>query len=187
MHATPQVEYNQHPPLQYIAPPSIDYNNPPQLQYIAPPSIDYNNPPHIQYIQPSPLQYIQPHQDNQLAQLEYKQTTPITRNTSNENSQQCIECDDKTKPPANYQDYDSTTQDDKTKITFKCTICNTDFKKKTSLMRHNRDFHDAFHQTERGEKRKASKNESSTKRMKTVSRGEKSKSSMINHTDNKKT
>ena len=90
------------------------------------------------------------------------------------------------KPSANYQDYDSTTQDDKTKITFKCTICNTDFKKKTSLMRHNRDFHDAFHQTERGEKRKASKNESSTKRMKTVSRGEKRKSTMIKHTDNKK-
>merc|ERR1712208_95182 len=110
--------------------------------------LQYNQSSPLQYTQPLPLQYIQPSplQNNQLAQLEYKQTTPITCNTSNENSQQCIECDDKTKPPAIYQDYDSTAQvhDDKTKIIFKCTICNTDFKKKTSLMRHNRDFHDAF-------------------------------------------
>ena len=176
------IEYNQPAPLQYNTPPPIDYNNPTHLQYIAPPPIDYNHPPHIQYNQPSPLQY------TQLPQLEYKQTTPLTRNTTNENSQQCIECDDESKAPAIYKAYDSTpqVQDDKTKITFKCTICNTDFKKKTSLMRHNRDFHDAFHQTERGEKRKASKNESSTKRMKTVSRGEKRKSTMIKHTDNKK-
>ena len=52
-------------------------------------------------------------------------------------------------------------------------------------MRHNRDFHDAFYQTERGKKRKASNNESSTKRVKTVSRGEKRNSTMIKHTDNK--
>ena len=128
-------------------------------------------PPHIQYNQPSPLQY------NQLPQLEYKQTTPLTLKTS----QQCIECD------INDKAYDSRPQlnDDKTKITFKCTICNTDFKKKSSLMRHNKDFHDAFYQSERGIKRKTSNKGSVKKRVKT--RGEKRKPAMIKHTNNKKT
>ena len=196
IHTTPQVEYNQPPPIQYNAPPSIDYNNPPQLQYkppahieynqptqlqyIAPPPIDYNNPTHLQYIAPPPIDYMHPPhiqynqpsplQYNQLPQLEYKQTTPLTRNTSNENSQQCIECDN----------------DDKTKITFKCTICNTDFKKKSSLMRHNRDFHDAFYQSERGIKRKTTNKGSAKKRVKTTTRGVKRKPIMIKHSDNKK-
>ena len=206
IHTTPQVEYNQPPPIQYNAPPSIDYNNPPQLQYkppahieynqptqlhyIAPPPIDYNNPTHLQYIAPPPIDYMHPPhiqynqpsplQYNQLPQLEYKQTTPLTRNTSNENSQQCIECDNDDKA------YDSGPQlnDDKTKITFKCTICNTDFKKKSSLMRHNKDFHDAFYQSERGIKRKTSNKGSVKKRVKT--RGEKRKPAMIKHTNNKK-
>ena len=176
------IEYNQPAPLQYNTPPPIDYNNPTHLQYIAPPPIDYNHPPHIQYNQPSPLQY------TQLPQLEYKQTTPLTRNTTNENSQQCIECDDESKAPSIYKAYDSTpqVQDDKTKITFKCTICNTDFKKKASLMRHNRDFHDAFYQSERGIKRKTTNKGSVKKRVKTTTRGVKRKPVMIKHTDNKK-
>ena len=55
-------------------------------------------------------------------------------------------------------------------------------------MRHNRDFHDAFYQTERGIKRKTTNNESSSskKRMKTVTRGERRKHAMIKHKDNKK-
>ena len=154
MHSIPSR--NIPPPLQYNAPPPIDYNNPPPLQY--------NTPAHIEYNQPSPLQY------TQLPQLEYKQTTPLTHNTSNENSQQCIECDN----------------NDKTKITFKCTICNTDFKKKSSLMRHNRDFHDAFYQSERGIKRKTANKGSVKKRVKTTTRGVKRKPVMIEHSDNKK-
>merc|ERR1711888_193195 len=74
-------------------------------------------------------------------------------------------------------------QDDKTKITFKCTICNTNFKKKASLMRHNRDFHDAFYQSERGIKRKTANKGSVKKRVKTTTRGVKRKPVMIKLTD----
>ena len=202
-----QLQYNQPPPLQYNAPSSIDYNNPLHLQYNQPPplqynassSIDYNHPPHIQYIQPAPLNHIQPSQlqYNSPAQIEHKQPaqlthqtslTPLTSNRVNESSQKCIDCDDKTKVPAIYKDYNSLSkdQDAKTKITFKCTICNTDFNKKLSLMRHNRDFHDAFYQTEKGIKRKTTNIGSSKKRVKTVARAEKRKSAIIKHTDNKK-
>ena len=201
------LQYNQPPPLQYNAPSSIDYNNPLHLQYNQPPplqynassSIDYNHPPHIQYIQPAPLNHIQPSQlqYNSPAQIEHKQPaqlthqtslTPLTSNRVNESSQKCIDCDDKTKVPAIYKDYNSLSkdQDAKTKITFKCTICNTDFNKKLSLMRHNRDFHDAFYQTEKGIKRKTTNIGSSKKRVKTVARAEKRKSAIIKHTDNKK-
>ena len=194
------LQYNQPPPLQYNAPSSIDYNNPLHLQYNQPPplqynassSIDYNHPPHIQYIQPAPLNHIQPSQlqYNSPAQIEHKQPaqlthqtslTPLTSNRVNESSQKYIDCDDKTKVPAIYKDYNSLSkdQDAKTKITFKCTICNTDFNKKLSLMRHNRDFHDAFYQTEKGIKRKTTNIGSSKKRVKTVARAEKRKSAII--------
>ena len=40
------------------------------------------------------------------------------------------------------------------KVTYSCTLCNLDFKKKSALIRHNKNIHDAFYQTEKGEKRK---------------------------------
>ena len=46
-------------------------------------------------------------------------------------------------------------------------------------MRHNRDFHDAFYQTEKGIKRKTTNIGSSKKRVKTVARAEKRKSAII--------
>ena len=53
-------------------------------------------------------------------------------------------------------------------------------------MRHNRDFHDAFYQSERGIKRKTTNKGSVKKRVKTTTRGVKRKPVMITHTDNKK-
>ena len=53
-------------------------------------------------------------------------------------------------------------------------------------MRHNRDFHDAFYQSERGIKRKTANKGSVKKRVKTTTRGVKRKPLMIKHTDNKK-
>ena len=40
------------------------------------------------------------------------------------------------------------------KVKYTCTICNTDFKKQSALLRHNKNFHEAFHQLNKGEKRK---------------------------------
>ena len=54
------------------------------------------------------------------------------------------------------------------KITYSCTLCNLDFKKKSSHIRHNKNIHDAFYQTEKGEKRKTDDlSEESKKRLKT--------------------
>ena len=41
-----------------------------------------------------------------------------------------------------------------TKVTYTCTICNEDFKSKSTLIRHNKNIHEAFYQTVKGEKRK---------------------------------
>ena len=39
-------------------------------------------------------------------------------------------------------------------ISYTCTLCNLNFAKKEALLRHNKNIHDAFYQTEKGEKRK---------------------------------
>ena len=40
------------------------------------------------------------------------------------------------------------------KVTYTCTICNTNFKKKSTLLRHNKNVHDSFYQLDKGDKRK---------------------------------
>merc|ERR1712055_146086 len=76
---------------------------------------------------------------------------PAPAPTNNlQSSQSCDECN-QTKLPMITRDKRS----DKTKITFKCTLCDTDFARKSSLMRHNKRFHEAFHQIEKGIKRKS--------------------------------
>lgn len=55
----------------------------------------------------------------------------------------------------------------KDKIVFFCTLCNRHFNKKSALLRHNKNIHDAFYQTEKGEKRKFNDgDETSNKRLK---------------------
>merc|ERR1712215_267440 len=95
---------------------------------------------------------------------------PISTPTNNlQSSQSCDECN-QTKLPMITRDKRS----DKTKITFKCTLCDTDFARKSSLMRHNKRFHEAFHQIEKGIKRKSNFEETHNKRFKST-RGEKRK------------
>ena len=79
------------------------------------------------------------------------------------NNQSCVECN-------------------KLKITFKCTLCDTDFGRKSSLMKHNKRFHQAFNQIEKGIKRKSNFYEIPNKRFKST-RGEKRKMIMreLNH------
>ena len=71
------------------------------------------------------------------------------------NNQPCVECN-------------------KSKITFKCTLCDTDFGRKSSLIKHNKRFHQAFNQIEKGIKRKSNFYEIPNKRFKST-RGEKRK------------
>lgn len=40
------------------------------------------------------------------------------------------------------------------KVTYTCTICNLNFKKKSTLLRHNKNIHDSFYQLDKGDKRK---------------------------------
>ena len=40
------------------------------------------------------------------------------------------------------------------KVTYTCTICNTNFQKKSTLLRHNKNVHDSFYQLDKGDKRK---------------------------------
>ena len=85
----------------------------------------------------------------------------------------CIECDDD-KPVREYEDY----MNKEDIITFKCTLCDTNLKKKLALMRHNKDFHDAFYQSEKGVDRKSSNMTLNNKRFKSA-RGDKRKMNSI--------
>ena len=56
-----------------------------------------------------------------------------------------------------YNDYISMTAKPdvrKKNVFYTCTRCNTNFKKQSSLMNHNKRFHAAFDQVEKGHKRK---------------------------------
>ena len=89
--------------------------------------------------------------------------------THNQPSQSCVECD-QTKLPMITRDK----QCAKTSVIFKCTLCNTDFSRKSSLMKHNKRFHEAFYHIEKGIKRKSNFDVIPNKRLKST-RGEKRK------------
>ena len=77
--------------------------------------------------------------------VEYEDKLPIAYETND------------TKALIPYNDYISmTVKPDvrKKNVFYKCTRCNTNFKKQSSLMNHNKRFHAAFDQVEKGHKRK---------------------------------
>ena len=53
-----------------------------------------------------------------------------------------------------YQETPKIVKRPKVTISYTCTLCNLNFAKKEALLRHNKNIHDAFYQTEKGEKRK---------------------------------
>ena len=125
------------------------------------------------------MQYTQPYIINYIQQsaLQYNQPSPQSSSSKKNQKKSCIECDDD-KPVREYADY--TKKED----TFKCTLCDTNFKKKLALMRHNKDFHDAFYQSEKGVKRKSTNMSLDNKRFKSA-RGDKRKMISISHPNKK--
>ena len=189
---SPSIDYTQPSALQYTHPSSLQYTHPSALQYTQPSSLQYTQPSALQYSQPSALQYSQPSQlqYTQPSALQYTQPSPLhysqpsalqythpspLNSTDTKRSlpqlkqeNRCIECDDDI-AVREYKDYDTIKND--AIVTFKCTLCDTNFKKKSALMRHNKDFHDAFYQTEKGLKRKSNNNSLTNKRMKSERTG----------------
>ena len=154
------LQYSQPSSLQYTQPPALQYTQPSQLQYTQPVALQYTHTSQLKYTQPSALQYTHP---SPLNSTDTKRSLPQLKQEN-----RCIECDDDI-AVREYKDYDTIKND--AIVTFKCTLCDTNFKKKSALMRHNKDFHDAFYQTEKGLKRKSNNNSLTNKRMKSERTG----------------
>merc|ERR1712208_13647 len=191
------IEYNQPAPIEYNQPAPIEYNQPAPIEYNQLTPIEYNQPATLQYTKHTPIEYNQTPTHALAPTLTHAPApapvfthalaptlthapapppvlthalAPISTPTNNlQTSQSCDECN-QTKLPMITRDK----RCDKTKITFKCTLCDTDFARKSSLMRHNKRFHEVFHQIEKGIKRKSNFEETHNKRFKST-RGEKRK------------
>merc|ERR1712215_178328 len=125
-----------------------------------PSPLHYSEPSALQYTHPSSMGYTHP---SPLNSTDTKRSLPQLKQEN-----RCNECDDDI-AVREYKDYDIIKND--AIVTFKCTLCDTNFKKKSALMRHNKDFHDAFYQTEKGLKRKSNNNSLTNKRMKSERTG----------------
>ena len=177
------LQYSQPSSLQYTQPPALQYTQPSQLQYTQPSALQYTQPSQLQYTQPSALQYTQPSplHYSQPSALQYTHPSPLNSTDTKRSLPQlkqenrCIECDDDI-AVREYKDYDTIKND--AIVTFKCTLCDTNFKKKSALLRHNKDFHDAFYQSEKGVKRKSTNMSLNNKRFKSA-RGDKRKMNSI--------
>merc|ERR1712208_62404 len=134
------IEYNQPAPIEYNQPAPIEYNQSP-THALVPASVPA----------PAFTHALAPTLTPAPAPTPVPTLAPISAPTNNfQTSQSCDECNH-TKLPMINRDK----RCDKTNITFKCTLCDTDFARKSSLMRHNKRFHEAFHQIEKGIKRKS--------------------------------
>merc|ERR1712215_460489 len=120
-----------------------------------------------QYIRPSTIDY------NQSSALQYIEPSPQSSSSKKNQKKSCIECDED-KPVREYEDYINKEYI----ITFKCTLCDKNLKKKLALMGNNKDFHDDFYQSEKGVKRKSTNMSLNNKRFKSA-RGDKRKMNSI--------
>ena len=128
-----------HPPLP--APPTL-----PSLP--APPTLrSLPAPPSITQIPTSSRDSSKNEECDECANtVEYEDKLPIAYETND------------TKALIPYNDYISMTAKPdvrKKNVFYTCTRCNTNFKKQSSLMNHNKRFHAAFDQVEKGHKRKS--------------------------------
>ena len=134
-----------HPSLP--APPTIpSLPAPPTLPSLpAPPTIPA--PPSITQIPTSSRDSSKDEECDECANtVEYEDKLPIAYETND------------TKALIPYNDYISMTAKPdvrKKNVFYTCTRCNTNFKKQSSLMNHNKRFHAAFDQVEKGHKRKS--------------------------------
>ena len=134
-----------HPPLP--APPTLpSLPAPPTLRSLpAPPTIPA--PLSITQIPTSSRDSSKNEECDECANtVEYEDKLPIAYETND------------TKALIPYNDYISMTAKPdvrKKNVFYTCTRCNTNFKKQSSLMNHNKRFHAAFDQVEKGHKRKS--------------------------------
>ena len=160
-----------HPSLP--APPTIpSLPAPPTLPSLpAPPTIpSLPAPPTLHSLPAPPTLRSLPAPPTIPAPLSITQIPTSSRDSSkNEECDECantVEYEDKlpiayetngTKAMIPYNDYISMTAKPdvrKKNVFYTCTRCNTNFKKQSSLMNHNKRFHAAFDQVEKGHKRK---------------------------------
>ena len=134
-------------PPSLPAPPTIpSLPAPPTLPSLpAPPTIPA--PPSITQIPTSSRDSSKDEECDECANtVEYEDKLPIAYETND------------TKALIPYNDYISMTAKPdvrKKNVFYTCTRCNTNFKKQSSLMNHNKRFHAAFDQVEKGHKRKS--------------------------------
>ena len=133
---------------------NLGFTSPETLEYNQPQPLNFNSPMHIEYQQHAPAPAHAPAPSRALALVHVPAPAPAlaqthVHNQLDYNNHPCVECD-------------------KTKITFKCTLCDTDFGRKSSLMKHNKRFHQAFQQNEKGTKRKSNFDETHNKRIKST-------------------
>ena len=144
--------YNQLQPLNFNSPMHIEYQQPDPAP--APTSARAPAPTFASAVVPT-LAHAPAHASSHaLSLLHVPAPAPALAQTHvhkqlDYNNHPCVECD-------------------KTKITFKCTLCDTDFGRKSSLMKHNKCFHQAFQQNEKGTKRKSNFVETHNKRIKST-------------------
>ena len=128
----PSIEHGSNVPPQHLSTLSLQNVQPRQLMHVPSDSSSVQNREN-RYPQQSsdkkPIIYEQPLS----IQYEKNKSTPIY---------------------LQYQETPKIVKRPNVTISYTCTLCNLNFAKKEALLRHNKNIHDAFYQTEKGEKRK---------------------------------
>ena len=128
----PSIEHGSNVPPQHLSTLSLQNVQPRQLMHVPSDSSSVQNREN-RYPQQSsdkkPIIYEQPLS----IQYEKNKSTPIY---------------------LQYQETPKIVKRPNETISYTCTLCNLNFAKKEALLRHNKNIHDAFYQTEKGEKRK---------------------------------
>lgn len=164
-----QKEYNQlHQPSTNFS--GVNFNPPPSLEYsrkdITPSAIEYRKPLKLKFDSSNQALIQPPIKDKSTKHIIKNEVFNNNSPSKNQNKEMGVVVRKIENLPS-LKDRSSTeiekrierkskdfSNDVNQKVKYICTICNTDFKKQSALLRHNKNFHEAFHQLDKGEKRK---------------------------------